>query len=90
MCQFHYRDVVHAIEEKDARDDKPHFDSDREVEDHREEECHDERRLIGKCHLAQAQEFAPVAHVPRDKNENGCERRERNIARKRGGGEDHD
>ena len=87
---FDDRQVVHAHQEEDAGNDEAELDGDRQVEDHGQEERDEKRRLVGERHRAQAQELAPVAHVPGHEDEDGGKRAERDVARKRGGGEDHD
>lgn len=71
---------VHAVDKENAGDQQADFNGDREVENHRQEERCDQRGLVAHRHLAQAGEFTPVAHIPRNKEQDCSQCRQGDVA----------
>ena len=70
---------VHAIEEEHCGSEQADFNSNRQIENHRQEECHQQGGLVGHGELSQANKFMPVAHVKGHEQEDGRKRTERNV-----------
>gem|GEM_PF-4073336 len=85
---FGAREAGDAVDEGQARGGNAEFNGHRQIKHHGEQEDGQQRHAVGHAVAAQADELAPLAHVPGHEHENGRQRGQRNGRSQRRGHED--